>query len=87
MGLCPKVEYSLQLLCQAAWLEIRDRSLFLKDEFMKTDKLRLDTQVFLWWRANDPSLQQTVISAISDANVVFVSAATAWKAAIKAALG
>jgi len=54
---------------------------------MKIDNLLLDTHVFLWWRANDPSLQGAVISAISDANVVFVSAATAWEAAIKAALG
>jgi len=58
-----------------------------KDEFMRTNNLLLDTHVFLWWRANDPSLQEAAISAISDANVVFVSAATAWEAAIKAALG
>jgi PIN domain nuclease of toxin-antitoxin system len=61
--------------------------LLSKGEFMRTDKLLLDTHVFLWWRANDPSLLEAAISAISDANVVFVSAATAWEAVIKAALG
>ena len=59
----------------------------LKDEPMRTPKLLLDTHVFLWWRANDPSLSEDAITAISDTNVVFVSAATAWEAAIKAALG
>jgi len=54
---------------------------------MRTNKLLLDTHVFLWWRANDPLLQEAASSVISDANIVFVSAATAWEAAIKAALG
>ena len=54
---------------------------------MRTNKLLLDTHVFLWWRANDPLLQAAARSAIADADVVFVSAATAWEAAIKASLG
>jgi PIN domain nuclease of toxin-antitoxin system len=54
---------------------------------MRKNKLLLDTHVFLWWRANDPLLQVAARSAIADADVVFVSAATAWEAAIKASLG
>ena len=58
-----------------------------KDVFMRINKLLLDTHVFLWWRANDPILQGAARSAIAGADVVFVSAATAWEAAIKASLG
>ncbi len=54
---------------------------------MRINKLLLDTHVFLWWRADDPLLQGAARSAIADADVVFVSAATAWEAAIKASLG
>ena len=54
---------------------------------MRINNLLLDTHVFLWWRADDPQLKEPARSAISDADVVFVSAATAWEAAIKAALG
>ena len=50
-------------------------------------RLLLDTHVFLWWRANDRRLGQAARAAVADAEVVFVSAATAWEAAIKAALG
>ena len=54
---------------------------------MRINKLLLDTHVFLWWRANDPLLQRAARMAIADADVVFVSAAAAWEAAIKASLG
>ena len=47
---------------------------------MRINKLLLDTHVFLWWRSNDPLLQGAAKSAIADADVVFVSAATAWEA-------
>ena len=50
-------------------------------------KLLLDTHAFLWWRANDRRLPRRAREAIANADVVFVSAATAWEAAIKAALG
>ncbi len=50
-------------------------------------RLLLDTHVFLWWRANDRRLGPAARAAVADAEVVFVSAATAWEAAIKAALG
>jgi PIN domain nuclease of toxin-antitoxin system len=50
-------------------------------------KLLLDTHAFLWWQANDRRLPKHVRRAISEARIVFVSAATAWEAAIKSALG
>jgi PIN domain nuclease of toxin-antitoxin system len=54
---------------------------------MKRTNLLLDTHVFLWWRANDRRLKKDARSAIAEADLVFVSAASAWEAAIKAALG
>jgi PIN domain nuclease of toxin-antitoxin system len=50
-------------------------------------KLLLDTHVFLWWKTNDPRLGEAARQAIASADLVFVSAASAWEAAIKAALG
>jgi PIN domain nuclease of toxin-antitoxin system len=49
--------------------------------------LLLDTHVFLWWRAASPRLAPDARDAIAAADVVFVSAASAWEAAIKQALG
>lgn len=49
--------------------------------------LLLDTHVFLWWRANDARLTANARSAIATTPIVFVSAASAWEAAIKIALG
>ena len=53
---------------------------------MKTNKLLLDTHVFLWWKMNDSRLKNNVRSEIASADLVFVSAASAWEAAIKVAL-
>ncbi len=50
-------------------------------------RLLLDTHVFLWWRTRDRRLSAPARAAIATADLVFVSAATAWEAAIKAALG
>jgi len=50
-------------------------------------RLLLDTHVFLWWRTGSRHLRPSAQRAIADAHIVFVSAATAWEAAIKAALG
>jgi PIN domain nuclease of toxin-antitoxin system len=50
-------------------------------------RLLLDTHVFLWWRANDRRLRLPIRNAIASADVVFVSAASAWEAAIKITLG
>ena len=54
---------------------------------MRLGKLLLDTHVFLWWQANDDRLSEPVRSAVAEADVVFVSAASAWEIAIKVALG
>lgn len=51
-------------------------------------RLLLDTHALLWWLADDPSLSQPAREAIADgANVVAVSAATAWEVSIKRTLG
>ena len=50
-------------------------------------RLLLDTHVFLWWRDDNRKLRANARHAIAEAQIVFVSAATAWEAAIKAALG
>jgi prevent-host-death family protein len=52
-----------------------------------TATLLLDTHVFLWWRTDDPRLGPEARDAIAMTPVVFVSAASAWEAAIKIALG
>jgi len=49
--------------------------------------LLLDTHVFLWWRTNDARLNAHAREAIATDPIVFVSAASAWEAAIKIALG
>ena len=49
-------------------------------------RLLLDTHVFLWWRFNYP-MHPEAIDAIRSANEVFISAASAWEVAIKAAAG
>jgi PIN domain nuclease of toxin-antitoxin system len=49
--------------------------------------LLLDTHVFLWWRTNDVRLTAEAREAIATQPIVFVSAASAWEAAIKVALG
>lgn len=55
---------------------------------MKTPgRLLLDTHVFLWWRGEPTRLSQQARSRIAEADVVFVSAASAWEAGIKMALG
>jgi PIN domain nuclease of toxin-antitoxin system len=52
-----------------------------------SDRLLLDTHVFLWWKENNPQLNLPAREAIATANVVFVSAASAWEIAIKSRLG
>jgi PIN domain nuclease of toxin-antitoxin system len=54
---------------------------------MRTDRLLLDTHVFLWWRVDSPALGAEARSAIATADLVMVSAASAWEAAVKASLG
>jgi PIN domain nuclease of toxin-antitoxin system len=50
-------------------------------------KLLLDTHVFIWWRADPRRIDRKVERAISRATMVYVSAASAWEAAIKSQLG
>ncbi len=50
-------------------------------------KLLLDTHVFLWWRSDPRRIDRQVERAISRSSLVYVSAASAWEAMIKAQLG
>jgi PIN domain nuclease of toxin-antitoxin system len=50
-------------------------------------RLLLDTHIFLWWRGEPARLSSKVRSSIATADIVFVSAASAWEAAIKASVG
>lgn len=50
-------------------------------------RLLLDTHVLMWWQFNLPRLRDEVKHAIGDAEVVYVSAASAWEADIKRKLG
>ena len=54
---------------------------------MTPTRLLLDTHVFLWWRGEPSRLSAEVRSRIATAELVFVSAASAWEAGIKVALG
>lgn len=49
--------------------------------------LLLDTHALLWWLAAEPSLSSEAREAIATEPDVFVSAATIWEIAIKAASG
>ena len=51
-------------------------------------RLLLDTHAFLWWLDGSARLPKRARALIADdANVVFVSAASAWEIATKARLG
>lgn len=52
-----------------------------------SNRLLLDTHVFLWWQVDDPRLSQDARDAIASAELACVSVASAWEAAIKIALG
>jgi PIN domain nuclease of toxin-antitoxin system len=48
----------------------------------------LDTHTFLWWNADDPQLSERARGFIADGkNEIFLSAASVWEIAIKAAKG
>jgi len=53
----------------------------------EASRLLLDTHVFLWWRGEPSRLPLPVRDRIATADIVFVSAASAWEAGIKVALG
>ena len=50
-------------------------------------RLLLDTHVLIWWRVDPEKLSSSAVNQIASAEVVFVSAASAWEAGIKASLG
>jgi len=51
-------------------------------------KFLLDTRTLLWWWKDDPRLSKRAARAIADeANVVLVSAASAWEIATKHRIG
>jgi PIN domain nuclease of toxin-antitoxin system len=51
-------------------------------------KVLLDTHTFLWWNTEDPRLSTRARQVISDGNnEVFLSVASVWEMAIKAARG
>jgi PIN domain nuclease of toxin-antitoxin system len=50
-------------------------------------KLLLDTHIVLWWRQDSRRLGRDARATIAGAAVVYVSAASAWEVAIKAAIG
>ena len=50
-------------------------------------KLLLDTHALLWWLDGDDRLTPEATEAIADAELVAVSAASAWEISIKQALG
>src|SRR5262245_33457526 len=54
---------------------------------MAASRLLLDTHIFLWWRGQPARLSSTVRNSIATADLVFVSVASAWEAAIKCSLG
>lgn len=49
--------------------------------------LLLDTHVLLWWLADDVTLSDEVKSRLDVEPDVYVSSATVWEVAIKAAIG
>jgi PIN domain nuclease of toxin-antitoxin system len=50
-------------------------------------KLLLDTHVVLWWREAHPRLASDIVDLIGRADLVYVSAASAWEIAVKQSLG
>jgi PIN domain nuclease of toxin-antitoxin system len=50
-------------------------------------KLLLDTHALLWWLNDDVGLGQSAAEAIAEAEIVAVSAASAWEIGVKQAIG
>jgi PIN domain nuclease of toxin-antitoxin system len=50
-------------------------------------KLLLDTHAALWWQAEDRRLSREAVRAIATADIVWVSSASGWEAAMKVANG
>lgn len=50
-------------------------------------RILLDTQLYLWYLADDPRLTPRVRDTIGEAKEVYVSVASIWECAIKIGLG
>jgi len=50
-------------------------------------RLLLDTHVYLWFLADSPKLSKAARLRISNADMVYVSAASIWEASIKIGIG
>lgn len=50
-------------------------------------RLLLDTHAFLWWRIDEARLSPEVRVVVGDADIVYVSLASAWEIAIKTSIG
>lgn len=50
-------------------------------------RLLLDAHALIWWDSGSKELGETATKAIQSATTVYVSAASEWELAIKAALG
>ncbi|MES2830663.1 MAG: type II toxin-antitoxin system VapC family toxin [Pseudomonadota bacterium] len=50
-------------------------------------RLLLDTHIYLWWLQDHPKLPVKTKERIANAEAVYISSASIWEAAIKAALG
>ena len=50
-------------------------------------RLLLDTQALLWWLDDDARLEKSAVDAIAGAELVAVSAASAWEIGLKQAIG
>jgi PIN domain nuclease of toxin-antitoxin system len=50
-------------------------------------RVLVDTHVFLWCTTNSAKLKSAARKLLSDAEVVYVSAASIWEVAIKSSLG
>ena len=50
-------------------------------------KLLIDTHALLWWQRDDRRLNRVARKAIGTADIVWVSSATGWEAAMKIAKG
>ena len=50
-------------------------------------RILLDTQLYLWFLADSAKLSKKVRKTIAESDMVFVSAASIWEAAIKVGLG
>jgi PIN domain nuclease of toxin-antitoxin system len=49
--------------------------------------LLLDSHILLWWLSDDRRLSKAARVSITDAEMVYISAITAWELTIKSALG